>query len=127
MPGSARPYGGEKVHCRCMLCEYEIELQEGQKCEAVRCPYHGCPLEPDLRISKDGTLAPRGPGRRREEEEAEALIWIPPDGWEPKPPPPAPPMKKCRCPYCDYEIVVEEGARCLNSVCPSCGRSMEEV
>jgi len=112
-----------------MLCEYEIELEEGQKCEAVRCPYHGCPLYRDTKIAKDGTVTPtRGPGRRREEEEAEALIWIPPDGgWEPKPPPPAPLVKKCRCPYCNYEIIVEEGARCLNSVCPRCGYRMEEV
>jgi len=61
-------------------------------------------------------------GRRREEyedEQAEPLIFIPL--------PPPPPTKKCRCPYCNYEIVVEWGARCLNSVCPRCGHSMIEA
>lgn len=37
--------GGEKVICRCMLCHYEEELQEGQKCEAVRCPICGGKME----------------------------------------------------------------------------------
>lgn len=52
----SRPWG-EEVRCRCMLCEYEIELQEGQKCEAVRCPHCGRPLRPDTEIAQK---APRG-------------------------------------------------------------------
>ena len=110
---------GEKVYCYCPACEYELELEEGQKCEAFRCLCCGRPLSLGIRITQK---APRGPGRRREEEEGEALIWIPP-----LLPPPPPPEKKCRCPYCNYEIVVEEGARCLNSVCPRCGHRMAEV
>lgn len=74
--------------------------------------------EPEYSITQK---APRGPGRRREEE-AEALIWIPPF-----PPPPLVVEKKCRCPSCNYEIVVEWGTRCLLSVCPQCGHRMRAV
>lgn len=122
-PGRTR-CGGEMVQCRCMLCEYEVELQEGQKCDDTRCPMCGGSLRPSMGIAQK---APRGPGRRDEEEEAKIVIppedwWLP---WEPKPP--LLTIKTCRCPYCNYEIVVEEGARCLNSACPRCGRSMAEV
>lgn len=75
--------------------------------------------EPEYSIAQKGPMAP---GRREEEEEAK----VPRVPWIPKPPLP-PLTKKCRCPYCDYEIVVEEGARCINSVCPQCGHRMEEV
>lgn len=121
MPYGPSRRGGEKVHCRCITCGYELELEEGQRCEAFRCLCCGHPLYPDMEIAQK---APRGPGRRREEEEAEALIWIPP--FPPKPPL-LPPQKKCRCPSCNYEIVVEWGARCLLSVCPLCGHRMAEV
>lgn len=125
MPYGPSRRGGEKVYCRCVICGYELELEEGQRCEAFRCLCCGRPLYPSIGIAKDGTVTPsRGPTRRREEEEAEALIWIPP--LPPKPPLP-PPTKKCRCPSCNYEIVIEWGARCLNSVCPRCGHRMAET
>lgn len=122
MPHGGGPgHPGEAVHCRCMLCEYEVELQEGQKCEAVRCPMCEGRLRSDTGIAqqKGGT---RGPGRREEGDGK-----IPP--WEPKPPPwePKPPLvaqKECRCPTCDYYIFIEEGARCLLTDCPQCGHRM---
>jgi len=119
---------GEKVYCYCPICDYGLELEEGQRCEGFRCLCCGRPLHPDIRIAKDGTVTPsRGPGRRREEEEAEALIWIPPDDWEPKPPLLPPTLKKCRCPSCQYTVVVEAGTRCLLTDCPRCGHRMVEV
>lgn len=114
---------GEAVHCRCHTCEYELELEEGEKCEAVRCPSCGRPLyATSTGIAQQ--KAPRGPGRRDEDEPKIVIppVWPP---WEPKPP--LLTTKTCRCPYCSYEIVVEEGARCLNSVCPRCGYTMVEV
>jgi len=80
--------------------------------------------EPRYPVAQKGPVAPR----RREEEEAKIVIppeegWPP---WEPKPPLP-PPTKKCRCPSCNFEMVIEEGARCLNSVCPRCGQRMAEI
>jgi len=79
--------------------------------------------EYDIEITKQGP--PRGPGRRREEEDEGGEEKVGP-GWPwPKPPPLT--VKECRCPYCNYRIVVEEGARCLNSVCPHCGHRMVEV
>ncbi len=55
---------------------------------------------------------------RREDEEGRAEIII---DWWPQPPQPPFHIKCCRCPSCNYEMIKEEGARCLNSVCPNCG------
>ena len=118
--GGGRPGGGEKVQCRCMLCGEEAELQEGQKCEAVRCPLCGGLLRSAIGIAQKGA---RGPGRRREDE-GEALIWVP--RWPGVTGPPVP-TKECRCPSCQYTIVVEPGTRCLLSDCPLCGHKMTEV
>lgn len=115
--------GGEFVHCRCLTCDYELELEEGQRCEAVRCPYCGRPLRPDIEIAQK---APRGPGRRREEEEPKIGPGWWPNGWEPKPPL-LPGTKECRCPSCQYAVVVEAGTRCLLTDCPRCGHRMVEV
>lgn len=125
--------GGETVLCRCMLCGYEIELQEGQKCDDTRCPCCNVPLSPDTRIAQK---TPRGGPGRREEEEAK----IGPDGWEPpwwppgngewppwEPKPPLLLTKECRCPSCDFTTMIEEGARCLLTDCPNCGEKMVDV
>lgn len=123
--GGGPGHPGEAVLCRCMLCGEAVELQEGQKCEAVRCPFCEGSLRSDTGIAK-GTVtpSPMGPGRR-EEEEAEALIWVPRwPPWEPKPPLLT---KECRCPSCDFTTMIEEGARCLLTDCPNCGEKMVEV
>lgn len=79
--------------------------------------------EPIYSVAQKGPVAPR---RREEEEEGKIVPGWWPNGWEPKPPLP-PPTKKCRCPSCNFEMVIEEGARCLNSVCPRCGHRMAEI
>jgi len=106
-----------------MLCGYTTELEEGQTCNAVRCPYCGRRLHSSRGIAQQN--GGRGPGRREDEEK---VVWPDQDGWWPEPlPKPLPPgTKKCRCPYCNYEVVVEEGTRCLNTACPGCGRGMVE-
>ena len=113
--------GGEFVHCRCLTCDYELELEEGQRCEAVRCPRCGRPLRPAIEIAQQ--KGPGGPGRRRDEGEAQ-IWWIP---WWDNGKPPLPGTKLCRCPSCQYTIVVESGTRCLLMDCPLCGHKMTEV
>ena len=115
--GPGHSGGGENVRCRCDTCGFEYELQEGQKCEAVRCPYCGRPSG-HIAQQKGGA---RGPGRRRDEE-GEALIWLPQ-----LPLPPLVGKKECRCPSCQYTVVVEAGTRCLLTDCPRCGHRMVEV
>ena len=78
--------------------------------------------EYDIEIAQKG---PGGPGRRREDE-GEALIWWIPDVWWPEKPP-LPGTKQCRCPSCQYTVVVESGTRCLLMDCPLCGHRMGEV
>ena len=118
--GGGHSGGGENVRCRCDNCGFEYELEEGQVCSAVRCSR--CGRFSGIGIS--GTLDPRGPGRR-EDEEGEAQIYIPgPTGpW----PPPVRGRKECRCPSCQYTAIVEAGTRCLLSDCPFCGHKLVEV
>ena len=111
------PHGGggrrSEITCRCPACDYETSVDEGEKCELLACPRCQIPLREG--ISK-GSL-PQGPGRR--EDESKVVI----GPWPPVPPLP-PGTKECRCPSCDYREVIEEGARCLNSVCPECGSNL---
>jgi len=81
--------------------------------------------------------SPRGPGRREEDEDTKVVIWPPEwpppengdgDGqWPPWFPKPPIHTKECRCPSCNYHIIIEEGTRCLLTTCPRCGTRMVGV
>ena len=116
--GPGHSGGGENVRCRCDNCGFEYELEEGQVCSAVRCSRCGRYTGIGISQQKGGTV---GPGRR-EDEEGEALIWLPP-----LPLPPLVGRKECHCPSCQYTMVVEAGTRCLLTDCPLCGHRMVEV
>lgn len=109
------PYAGSRrrsgTTCRCPLCDYELEVDEGERCELFDCPRHHTPLQ-ESGISQ----TPRwGPGRKS--DEGSKIPW----GQGPVS------VKECRCPNCDYTEVIEEGARCLNSVCPECGSALVPI
>ena len=120
MPHQHGSGGRSQKTCRCHVCDEEFTVEEGEDCLEAECPYcHGIAQK-----------SPRGGPGRREEEEKQAAPEEPPKipgpipPWFPKP---LPVGKKCRCPSCNFERIIEEGARCLNTTCPECGEMMDDA